>query len=462
MDFLDRLFSPLAFLDLIYLRDSLLRVIPFLFRYLKGTDTLLLPIIDAKKFSKFGPFPKSLIEFFYINKPYDPLRDGRSIFFTDLNDRGKNNERKKIYYSATTPDEIIHYRSAMQNFSRQIQKKENRGQPFLKLYRRYYMDLFWKVHLGLFEKDVPKPVREFSQSAQYVMGNYRPLSLTRYRNYRILLKNRGAYYQWMREQIQLISCAEEGSPRSKSFVYHWLKNKTEEESFSEKDIAIEGIHNIFSFTFPAVSIYKIIKESVEGNESVNRWFSHLREHINGENPRSEDFLDHFIMEVFRYTNPIGSVASRVIGKNQFAQTLLSNRSTLHWENPDDFNPDRFQKDRNAELFTDEKTCERTQIRCPFRAMSFSLFNRSSSLKNTVFGTVFPHKEGEKNPIYEYAGYSAFGYGYRRCPGEIFSVELLKIFFEELVKSDFLFKEISNYRRIPISLNTPLDDKFVIL
>jgi hypothetical protein len=65
-------------------------------------------------------------------------------------------------------------------------------------------------------------------------------------------------------------------------------------------------------------------------------------------------------------------------------------------------------------------------RCPFSKEAFSVKDgRQADLTNSAFGAVYGVIDGEAYPVCDDAGYAPFGFGYRRCPGELLTVDFVK-------------------------------------
>ena len=61
--------------------------------------------------------------------------------------------------------------------------------------------------------------------------------------------------------------------------------------------------------------------------------------------------------------------------------------------------------------------------------------------NDAFGSVHGTHGGRTEPVLEYAGYAPFGYGYRRCPGELLTVEVIKDFLRKVHAEGIEFHKI---------------------
>ena len=51
--------------------------------------------------------------------------------------------------------------------------------------------------------------------------------------------------------------------------------------------------------------------------------------------------------------------------------------------------------------------------------------RNAAIHNSGFGTVYPIVDGKPLPVCDYAGFAPFGFGYRRCPAEQFTIQVFE-------------------------------------
>ena len=81
------------------------------------------------------------------------------------------------------------------------------------------------------------------------------------------------------------------------------------------------------------------------------------------------------------------------------------------------------------------------------------------MTNSAFGAVYGVIDGESYPICDDAGYAPFGFGYRRCPGELLTVgfvkDLLRKVWAEKIK--FEKRPITDAERVPVAPNMVVED-----
>jgi cytochrome P450 len=73
----------------------------------------------------------------------------------------------------------------------------------------------------------------------------------------------------------------------------------------------------------------------------------------------------------------------------------------------------------------------------------------------VYGIV----DGKPLPVCDYAGYAPFGFGYRRCPGEQFTIHVFADFLRQVWKRKTEFEQlnIADPEPLPIGPRTVIGD-----
>ena len=90
------------------------------------------------------------------------------------------------------------------------------------------------------------------------------------------------------------------------------------------------------------------------------------------------------------------------------------------------NPDRYLAALTTERNDEARGEQLGMAKCPFKRESFSLKDgRRAELSNSIFGTVYGVVDGRAYDVCDDAGYAPFGFGYRRCPGELVTVGFVK-------------------------------------
>jgi hypothetical protein len=218
-------------------------VTPFLLSSEFTGETPSLPMIDLA-LSKEKAVPIQLWGMLYEGWTPNPEEGGRSVFMQGYDHRGPNNERKKIYMSATTPDLIdTQYRGKIIHFYERFLADANAGKPMMQNYFANYFDLYWDLHVGATGDEIPTEVREFSTSFNTVLGFWFPTSDVVRQAYMRARNTREALKAWLDIRVQAIIDGK--TPNAdRTFVYYWLKNGGLGENFRRMDIVFECFHNM--------------------------------------------------------------------------------------------------------------------------------------------------------------------------------------------------------------------------
>src|SRR5262249_45647583 len=151
-------------------------------------------------------------------------------------------------------------------------------------------------------------------------------------------------------------------------------------------------------------------------------------------------LERFVMELFRTISPNGGSLSVAVdarrspdGESPYAKLrsrferhlyavtphLATSMDPLHWTDPETFDPDRYRTAPTSDQNDEAKSTQMGFPQCPFDITTFDVADgRSVGMTNSAFGTVFGTADGTPMPVCDSAGFAPFGFGYRRCPGEL--------------------------------------------
>lgn len=181
-------------------------------------------------------------------------------------------------------------------------------------------------------------------------------------------------------------------------------------------------------------------------------------------------LDRFSMELFRVINAndgSGSLPQNVrreLDDSMFNGVVTPHgpaaMSPLHWENPTEFKPDRYN---SVPLSSDDGETRAKAVglaNCPFAKSEFAVKDgRDVKITNSPFGADYALVDGVAHPVADTAGYSPFGFGYRRCPGELMTVEFFKEFLRRVCakKLSFVTLDIENPDLVPTNPKNVLID-----
>src|SRR5262249_3054580 len=148
---------------------------------------------------------------------------------------GDNNLRKRIYFSALTPDLYgPMYHAKVAGFFDHLLDVQYAGKPLMRHYLDYYFDLYWDLHVGVKGSAIPPEVREIGESFNTVLAYRNPLEQIVYRNYMTVRARLDFLKAWIDKRVDDVSSGQAADPE-KTFVHYWLKNAGNGDHFSKKD-----------------------------------------------------------------------------------------------------------------------------------------------------------------------------------------------------------------------------------
>ncbi|WP_406470173.1 hypothetical protein [Streptomyces sp. NBC_01615] len=445
-------------------------VVPFLLSRQITAERPALPMIDLA-LSKEAAAPPHFWGMLYDGWAPNP-EEGLTVFIQGYEDRGADNERKKIYMSATTPDlYAAKYADKVRGSLDRLFTPTNAGKPLMHEYYVDYFDMYWDLHVGVTGEAIPAEVRQIGSSFTTVLGYWYPTSdivhdsIMRVRELRPFLK------EWIDARVQAVSNGEIKDPEG-TFVHHWLKNGGGGEHFRRKDIAFECFHNFLAFSQWGNMAYRTmgLLEEAHGDPAVRSWFSRTMT----EGPDEADGgaftpLDRFVMELFRTVSPNGGslstvTAMRGLGDQGYNSALTphlaASQDPRHWSNPEEFDPDRYQAAPTTLDNDEAKSRAAGLARCPFPPAPFAVSDgRRAEMTNSAYGAVYGVVDGTAYPLCDAAGYAPFGFGYRRCAGEQMTVEFVKDLLRTIWRGgiEITGLDLEHPQKLPVSPRTVIDD-----
>lgn len=461
---------PTAF-DLPYIENV---IFPALVTSVYKGERLSLPMIDPATFTKEEALP-----YFFWGMLYDDWKpnleeDGLSVFIQGYENRGDNNHRKRIYYSALTPDLYRPmYGDKIVAFFDQLFSQNNANKPLMRQYLDTYFDLYWDLHLGVTGNEIPSEVRQIGESFNTVLAYVNPIEDIVHDNYVRVREFRSILKSWIDEKIEALLNGTIPAPQ-KTFVYYWLKNGKEEQDFRRKDVIFECFHNFVALSQWGNTIYQIMARlsNDDGDPDIRRSFRETMS-SNFDEPDGTAFtpLDRLVMELFRTISPNdGSISTlEETGTleplyTRYGYVTNPHKATSeyppHWENPVDFDPNRYVNAPTSDQIDEARAKEIGFAQCPFHKHSMQVEDgRNAEITNSAFGTVYGSTDGVTYPVCDYAGYAPFGFGYRRCPGEQFTVEFIKDFLRKIWNDKIEFKtlRLKDPEKVPIGPVAVVDD-----
>lgn len=444
---------------------------PFLFSAIYLGERPSLPMIDLA-LSKEEAIPPQIWGMLYDTWQPNMEEDGLSVFLQGYEYRGPDNERKRIYFSALTPDLYAPmYAPKVTPFFAQLFAAQNAGKPLMHEYYERYFDLYWDLHLGVSGEAIPAEVRHIGASFNAVIGFWFPTLEIVHKHYMNVRRLRQPLKAWVDQRVQDIIDGKVARPES-TFVYYWLKNGELGEHFRRKDIVFECFHNFLALSQWGNTLYNIMTrlQAVDGDPVVRSWFERT---MTGAPDQADGSaftpLDRFVMELLRTISPNAASVSTLAVRQHFLgtgySTILtphpaSSRNPMHWSNPDDFDPERYRAATTSDQ-NDQAKCEAIGLaRCPFSTTAFPVKDgRAVEVRNSAFGAVYSTENGTVHPVLDEAGYAPFGFGYRRCPGELFTVEVLKEFLRTVwnERITFVTLDLPAAEKLPVGPVTVVDD-----
>src|SRR4051812_13399518 len=257
-----------------------------------------LPMIDLT-LSKENAAPAHTWGMLYDGWAPNTEEDGRSVFIQGYEHRGPDNERKKIYASATTPDlYAAKYASKVRGFVGRLFDDANAGKPLMQRYYADYFNLYWDLHLGVTGDAIPAEIRQIGTSFTAVLGHWYPTLEIVHENFMRVRELRPVLKKWADLRVQAVIDGDVPDPEG-TFVYYWVKNGG--EHFRRKDIVFECFHNFLAFSQWGNTLYNTMALLAPGNgdPGVRSWFARTM----AEGPDEMDGgaftpLDRFVMELF--------------------------------------------------------------------------------------------------------------------------------------------------------------------
>ena len=457
-------------------------VAPFFLTSLFEGERPVLPMIDVN-FSKQNALPFDLWGLIYQDWRPTP-KEGVTVFLQGLEKRGEHNLRKRIYFSAVTPDLYKPmYNAKVTAFFDKLLDPQFANKPFMRHYLDYYFDVYWDLHLGVTGDAIPFEVRQIGEAFNTVLAYRNPLLPITHENYMKVRELLDFLKEWIDDRIGDIQTGKTKNPE-KTMAWYWLKNAGDGRHFREQDVVFECFHNFVAFSQWGNTIFGIMSRlSEDGGDPAVRSAFQKTMSADFDNASGAPFtpLELFVMELFRVISPNGGSISSIHDarasaygaspqqKFGFPFQRHSYISTPHtstsfdpvlWREPNAFDPQRYLHVPTSAQISEDKCRQSGLARCPFEITNFEVKDgRKASITNSGFGTVFGVVDGTSHPVCDYAGFAPFGFGYRRCPGEQLTIQVFEDFLRKVWRDKIVFRRLNlpNPGEVPIGPNAVIQD-----
>jgi hypothetical protein len=157
-------------------------VVPFYLTSFYEGERPMLPMIDVN-LTKENALPFDLWGLIYESWKPTP-EEGVTVFLQGLEERDDNNLRKRIYFSALTPDLYRPmYGDKVVTFFNRLLDARYAEKPFMRHCLDDYFDIYWDLHVGVKGGAIPQKVRQIGESFNTVLAYRDPTQQVVYENY---------------------------------------------------------------------------------------------------------------------------------------------------------------------------------------------------------------------------------------------------------------------------------------
>lgn len=388
----------------------------------------------------------------------DPNDPRVTVFASDLENRGVNNYRKKVYMSALTADLMPNYSEKIDVFLNEIYTVvTNYPKPALSVFKAALVKFFLAMHVGY--DDYPDYVVEYFTKFTDAVGLGIPTNPEFKESVIFCNLNIDCVSEYFFERYNIIRQTNDKT----TLLYYWNLAGLPKEA-----IISEALHNIIAFNQFLNVFYLMIRDQYGPGTLVPTGlpaptfqfikYGFVQKYCDAVT--NEDKLN-VIREFYRLTVPNSASFSRVEqdpvdpnvviqGRHIHQAIMFSNDPTYTTYNTDKYN--NFEFDFNSAM--DSECPSKVCPKCPYLVPVNPLKNINPEVKLTQSTidkeTVIerPCSElsdpGKLTPVYDNKPngpgpiYTPFGVGYRRCAGEGFSMFSTLKLFERFKSIPFKF------------------------
>jgi hypothetical protein len=476
-----------------YFENVILPALTFMF---STNDDLIFPDI-SRGFTKQDAVPRFMWGVIWDDWARQP-DDGTSIFLQGYENRGDANRKKAAYFSALTPDLYpTKYAPKVDFFISNLLSESNEQKPFMGLYTENYLNLYWNLHLDVKPEEIPDYAKGVGSAFITCLALVFPINpddhgkMKEYKtNYMYVRENRAKLNDWVGKHFRNIKANPQDF--TNTFVHYWIENSGEGAGgYEEKDIVFECFHNYLALSQWGNAFYNMVNLLREDNQDAEAQViqTYFKEMMNGDysakasksDSNAFSKIDFFIAELMRVIMPNTGSISRMQQEQdgvggKIDQTIIYDHvaignSPLHWADAVSttkdgvttwkapFNPERYADVPGSNEIDEEGLMRMAALaRCPYDHGTIETAD-GRTVKSNPFGTMHSSTGDVDYPVIESAGFSPFGFGYRRCAGELFTIEVIKAFLVHVWDNNICFKtlDIAEPTNIPVAPATYIAD-----
>lgn len=386
-----------------------------------------------------------------------------SVITVNLDERGIDNYRKKIYMLAFTEDKFAFYKEKVNSFLYEMYDtvKNVKDQPVLGFIKNRLIRFFLAMHVGY--DDYPKEVIYYFEQFMVLLGH---TSSSDALSIELMMKG---YKEvpFVEEYFQK-RLAEIIYTKDKSTILFWWFTA----GYPSDSLLFEAVHNIIAFHQYMNLFYKLIVDEFgrgtkvplfqtlsDGSVGLGlryetryyRFFEKFR------NATTDELKLNIVREIFRLLVPSATSNSSVQSADPATNNVLNYHVHQSLMATNDPTYHEFKPETNYTGFETRLN----DTRCPF--MSTTDVNAYFEHSNVDEETILHRSNPKLFPVYASPPqgpgpkYCPFGLGYRRCPSEAFNYWIIIKWMEVFQDAMFEFRDEFDAPLIYIAVSTAVPD-----
>jgi hypothetical protein len=344
--------------------------------------------------------------------PSDP---NLSVFLTDLENRGPNNYRKKVYMNAITSDRFKHYDEKIQKFvNTAYSNVTTYNLPVLSSFKKELINFFLAIHIGY---DVyPDYVVKYFETFGYGDPDRPGRDAAMLFGYENVDKVRAYFF----ERLQKILDAGDES----TFLYWWAQAGMDYEAN-----VMEAIHNTVAFPQFNNFLYLVIKAKLLGLGTIPGQLVRYDFLAKFKEAPTESAKIDVVREAYRLTVPNNTSFSRVKGTTEEVDARQLNQLIMLTNDP---TYPVYSTDKYVDFSTDFSSGV-----CPMKRKPEDNVVVSPVDNETLLDACNP----KLTPVFSTPKFCPFNLGYRACPAVAFNTYLSYAIMERFQDLDFYFAPV---------------------